>query len=242
MNGRTYQITVLNHDGTPAWSIKLPSVTTLLDGVLAKNGLEAWYYKQAVSGFSSLLSRYGAGVPSDIPSLHSLMKTEGLSPYSIRDEAADTGLKIHGAVETLAAGKKTKKFPELTLWWEAQGFGPKDILASEEIVVSFREGYAGTLDLVFNTEEGVTTLTDVKSGSLRYTHVLQLWAYKQAWEERGGRPAIERFSLLQVPRSGEPAVEYEIPMREEDKLAWEAVLQLHRAIPKRFDPKKGVFS
>lgn len=192
---------------------KVPSVTEIIDQVLAKNGLPDWYYKQAVFGFQKMLDKFGDTLRgADIRTLHSLMKTEGWSPYAVRDTAAAEGTRIHKAVEALAKGRRPTTYPALTTWWKEQGFRAKNILGAESLVYSGKHGYAGTIDLVYTLEE--TVLADVKTGNLRDSHEIQLELYRWAWEEMGN-PPINRLQLIQVPRDGSEVKVKDVEISEE---------------------------
>ena len=194
-----YTLTVVGPDGDEA-SQALPSVTEILDRVLAKPGLHDWYYKTGVAGFSQLVGKYGGKLPPDIKSLHSLMKQEQLSPYSLRDLAAKEGSKVHDAVLGLTKGRKPRDLPNLTKFWALRGWKRPNILAAEQIVYSLANGYAGKVDLVYE-EDGMVTLSDIKSGEVRDSHMLQVAMYREAWEQMGNR-LIDRLSIIQVPRDG----------------------------------------
>lgn len=223
-----YTITVTGPEGTKEF--KWPSATEIIESVYAKNGLQDWYYKEAVLGVSKLMAKFGGSLPADVPSLHSLMKSEGHSPYAQRDTAATAGTAIHTAVKTLAHGRSTKtvkeQYPALYGWWKERDFRKANILGAEETLVSFTQGYCGTFDLVY-TENGEVTLSDVKSGKIRDSHALQLEAYRQAWEELGGVP-IDRYSIIQVPRDGSEVTETLIEMTPELTEAWRSVLSVYR--------------
>ena len=206
---------------------KVPSVTEIIDAVLAKNGLPDWYYKQAIAGMSILIKKYDHVLPNDIKSLHSLMKTEGLSPYAIRDEAANIGTKIHSSVEALAKGRRPKDYPVLTEWWKSRGFRAPHILAAEAMLYSGRWNYAGTVDLIYrDPETDVVVLADIKTGALRDSHHVQLELYRWAWEEMGGTP-IESMELIRVPRDGSDVETQDVPISSVLSRAAEGLLEAY---------------
>lgn len=217
----------------------VPSVTEIIDAVLAKNGLPDWYYKQAVQGFGTLLEKYGEHLPKDVRSLHSLMKSEGLSPYSVRDAAASQGIAIHNAVEALAKGRRPTVFPSLTTWWKDKGLKKDRILGAESLVYSGRHGYAGTVDLVYRDDpltaptaagalgEGPVVLADIKTGAIRDSHEIQVELYRWAWEEMGNKH-IDRLQIIQVPRDGSSVKVTDIPISQRLTLGAEGLLQAWR--------------
>lgn len=223
MASSRYTVVVTGPDGEVTYNF--PSVTEIIERCVAKPGLHDWYYKEGVKGFSYLAQKYGDKVPSDVKSIHSLMKTEGQSPYAKRDSAAKEGRKIHDAVLALTKGQRPADIPNLTDYWKARGWRRADILAAEQVVVSFLDRYAGTLDLVYS-EDGLVTLSDIKSGEVRDSHKLQVELYRRAWLEQGGVD-IDRLSIIQVPRDGSPCSETFIPISHELEFAAIGVLNLY---------------
>ena len=222
-----YNIEVKGPDDSPDTAslvIGFPSVTEIVERTLAKPNLPSWYYKTGVEGFSTLLAKYSSSLPTDLPSLHSLMKSEGVSPYAVRDKASREGKKIHKAVEGLTKGRRPKDLPALTEYWKERGWKRANILASEQVVVSFKHRYAGRLDLVYE-EDDIVTLTDIKSGEARDSHKLQLELYRRAWEELGNKP-VDRLTIIQVPRDGSDCRELEVSDTLELREAGDAVLAL----------------
>jgi len=223
-----YNLVVTGPDGTTL-ERKVVSVTEIIGEVLAKNGLPDWYYKQAIAGMSILIKKYDHVLPNDIKSLHSLMKSEGLSPYAIRDEAASVGMKIHTAVEGLAKGRRPKDYPALTEWWKSRGFRAANILAAEELLYSGAYNYAGTVDLIYLDPDDVgrVVLADIKSGALRDSHHVQLELYRWAWEEMGGQPITE-MELIQVPRDGSDVKTETVPISKVLTRAASGLLEAYR--------------
>lgn len=209
---RYYPLTVANHDGTPVYTIELPSVTTILDKVTATHGLETWYYNRAVGGISVLLEKYGMEMPTDIPSIHSLLSQHGLSPQSQRDAAADKGTLLHGQLEKLAGGKKPRSLPELDpllAWWDERGIKQKQVLLTEQVVCSLRHKYAGTLDLALNLG-GSLWVIDLKTGKNLYPkYKLQLEAYALAYEEMNPGTRVDKLGVLHLNDGRCRLVEYE---------------------------------
>lgn len=230
-----YTVTVTGPDGQ-TFEEGWPSVTEIIEQVLAKPGLADWYYKQGVAGLSILLDKYGGKLPSDIPSLQSLMKQEGLSPYAQRDAAASSGQDIHEAVYGLSKRPQEasvkKSHPALFEWWQDKGLKKQTVLAAEQVVVSWRNKYAGTLDLVY-TQDSSVCLSDVKSGKVRESHAVQLELYRWAWEENGGEK-VDRMSIIQVPRDGSPVTEHEVFLTDELTVAASGILSVHK-----WSSKKG---
>jgi CRISPR/Cas system-associated exonuclease Cas4 (RecB family) len=208
---RFYPLTVAHYDGTPVYTVDLPSVTTVLDKVTATHGLETWYYNQAIGGVSILLEKYGADMPSDIPSIHSLLAQHSLSPQSRRDAAADKGTTLHAQLEKLALGKKVKESPEiapLLAWWDERGLTEKHVHLTEKVVCSLKYKYAGTLDLALKMG-GKLWVVDLKTGKSLYPkYKLQVEAYALAYEEMTGEQ-VDKLGVLHLNDGKCRLVEYE---------------------------------
>lgn len=245
--GTHYTVAVLDANGEPTSStFQLPGVTHILDTTFSKPALVYWNYRQTLAGVAHLLRRYGGKVPADPDSLASLLKAEGKRPTDTRDSAAKGGTYAHAYLERLLnAGKRAKprllvegKDDERTngvaAWFERFENSLDKILSLESVVLSFKGGFAGTLDLCYQTPEGETILLDLKTGGVYHTSFLQLAAYKLAWEEQGGQ-AIDKLVVLQCPRNG-PASFYvhtvqgpEVAVLEK---SWGAALAHYKNIPK----------
>lgn len=198
-----YPISLLDVDGNPVGPIhKLYSVTTIIDKVVAKPALYGWYWKITMEGVSKLATKYGASLPSDLASLKSLMSTENLSPYKVRNEAGAKGTKVHEDMEKLCLGKTVKKTEAnegLLRWWEERNLTKNDILACEYALVSLKHELAGTLDMVYvDPQTGATVLCDLKTGFVAWTAFVQGNAYKMMADDQGLFGGIDRVSVLHV--------------------------------------------
>lgn len=201
--GRHYKLAILDPKGKPTEHEYLfPSVTSVLDAVVAKPKLMHWYYAQALLGTSELLKKYGGKMPTDVKSIKELMAIEGHSPYRKRDEAASRGTDVHSDLETLCAGGEITVTPGnigVVNWWNDKGLTPSDIIAAEVPLISFKYRYAGTVDLIYkDPATGKTRLTDLKTGKyVHWTHFVQGEAYRQAYEEAGGW--VDEVTVLHTP-------------------------------------------
>lgn len=223
-SGRNYTLAILDSNGNVTeHQYPFPSVTSILDAVVAKPKLMHWYYSQAILGMGELIRKYGGKLPADFQSLKQLMGQEKLSPYSKRDSAATRGTDIHKDLELLVKGSKVEPTPEnigVLNWWKDKGLSPEDVIACEVPLVSFKHQYAGTVDLIYkDPETGKTRLTDLKTGKyVHWTHFVQGEAYRQAYEEQGGW--VDEVTVLHTP-----------PMPEDKFLA--AASQASGALPEK---------
>lgn len=201
--GRFYTLALVDHQGRVTdYKYEFPSVTSIIDAVVAKPKLMHWYYAQAITGTSELIKKYGGKLPSDPKSLKQLMAQEGHSPYKKRDDAASRGTDVHKDLETLAAGGSIEATPAnigVINWWRDRGLSPEDVIACEVPLVSFEHRYAGTVDLVYkDPETGKVRLADLKTGKyVHWTHFVQGEAYRRAYEEAGGW--VDEVTVIHTP-------------------------------------------
>lgn len=238
-----YRLALLDANGQPtAHTFDFPRVTGILDAVVAKPRLQDWYYRKGIEGLVELRKKYGEKLPKDMDSVRSLLYSEGLSPYSAKKKAADTGRSLHKMLESLAGGKRPVPDSDLgkalLSWWDSRGLSAADVVALETPLVSFRHAYAGTVDLIYRDSTGQLVLTDLKSGNYVYwTHFLQGNAYKQAWEENGGE-AIGRVSVVHVNMEKVKNDEHweEVVAPEVTFETFEHVLKIYRELPTNWKP------
>lgn len=243
-SGSHYRLAVLDADGNATDNVyEFPSVTSILDSVLAKPALLRWYYSEAISGVSVLQSKYGQALPGDAASIKQLLKDEGLTPWSKRDTAAEHGRGVHDVLESLAKGGRPKRDADnagVIDWWKDNKLTKSRILAAEDVLVSFTHRYAGTMDLVYRDLSAGVVLSDLKtSGGIYHSHLLQVAAYKLAWEEQGNEP-IDRVDILHVPKKRPDS--YSVFTFSESDIAeaertWLSVLRVYNGLPKKFKPE-----
>lgn len=229
-----YEMALLDQKGKPTNTrFKLPSVTEVLS-VVAKPALQQWYYNKGLEGVGKLLAKYGSKLPMDTPSIKSLMTTEKLGPTHIRDAKGKTGTIVHEDLEKLCRGEQVTGTPEnamLTDWFDT--LEADAVIASEQVLVSFRYGIAGTLDLVYRDPGGRVVLADLKTGdSIYWEAFVQVEAYRMIWKEMGMKPDIDLTAVVHCPASGVGGWNvYRAPEVTEE--AFLAALTLYRMVPKR---------
>lgn len=237
---RHYTVGIIDHQGNATnhtWDF--PSVTSILDAVVAKPKLMHWYYSTALKGMAQLVQKYGGKLPGDYASLKSLMGSEKLSPYSQRDKAASTGTDVHEDLERLAAGEVVERTSEnagLLDWWAERGLTPADVIATEIPLVSFKYRYAGTVDLIYkDPSTGKVRLCDLKTGKyVHWTHFVQGEAYRRAYEEEGGW--VDEVTVLHCPAAQE-GVYTEKVSTEIDFSVFESILGIFNWLPEDWLPE-----
>ncbi|MDR3633426.1 MAG: hypothetical protein P4L84_06280 [Isosphaeraceae bacterium] len=181
----------------------LPSVTTVI-GVLDKSGpLVGWAKREtaacAVRNLEMLIQMRETG--GDAAATDWLKKI----PDYRRDSAADVGSRIHALAEQINRGLQPAVTPDEAPFIDAYraflaSFRPR-FIAAEEMVVSLRHRYAGTLDAIAVIDRE-TWLLDIKTGTGLYAETgLQLAGYASA--DFIGRPGTpRRFRLPRASRFG----------------------------------------
>lgn len=228
-----YQVALLGPEGNHEQVWELPSVTEILDAVVAKPKLLHWYYTHTVEGFAELAKRFQPHLPTDAKSLKSLLSTEGLSPYAKRNAAAEAGTAVHKDLERLVAGKRPKPTPAnqgLLNWWDER---QPEVVATEYRLVNFKRWYAGTVDLIYRRGDELV-LCDLKtSNNLHWAQWVQGAAYALAWEE-AGNPEIATVTILHVRPVSELIngwTEQVIAPKDELVRAWLAIKEIYDMLP-----------
>ena len=172
---------------------RIPGVTTILNDGLPKPALINWAANAtadyAVNNWEHL---------SDI-GVADRLKVLKKARYEDRDAAAKRGTEVHALAEKLMLGEEVVVPDELRGHVESyvqflDDYNPTPVL-TEVTVISYRHGYAGTLDMVMDTDNR-RILADIKttrSGIYGET-ALQLAAYRYADNyinpETGGEEAF----------------------------------------------------
>jgi hypothetical protein len=222
----------------------LPSVTTILRVVDKSGPLVGWAKREtaacAVRNLDMLVRMREAG--GDAAAVAWLKAI----PDFQRDSAADIGTRVHRLVEQLARGETPEVTAEEAPFVEAYRrflalYRPR-FLAVEEMVVSLRHQYGGTLDAIAVIGRE-TWLLDVKTGTGLYPETgLQLAAYGAA--DFIGRPGIphrfrlpraSRYGVVHVRPEGARLVEYHV-----DRGTVAAFLQARRLFAWVGGPGKSV--
>lgn len=161
-------------------NVILPSVTSILDKTLSKGyGFNQW-----------------------------LMNTGNESKVIAR-EAAESGSKLHNAIENLINGgtvsaelgnytkEEWKKLNDWVNWYKTLKIKP---ISTETTVFDEELGYAGTADFICKIN-GEVWLLDWKTGnSIHDTAYLQVASYWHAWNLRN-KPKIQRCGVVHVGAS-----------------------------------------
>lgn len=136
-------------------------------------------------------------------------------------DALDIGHQVHDWIENYAkwkikGAKPETKLPEdekvahsikSFLLWETKH--EVEWLASELVVVSIKNSFAGTLDGLAKVD-GKLTLIDFKTSSqISEDYYLQTGAYQIALEEMGIVP--EQRLILRIPKDGSPVEDHLVP-------------------------------
>lgn len=150
---------------------------------------------------STILNLYPKG-----PYYDEWLKSVGLNASQIAETAAESGRKVHAAVEELVRGSKPEWNGQYTEaeWKGIMGFvdfckrfNPR-FTASEFTIISHKHRYAGTLDLMFRMG-GKLWIVDVKfTNAIRRSNWLQLAAYKKAWDEKYRKRKVDRMGILHL--------------------------------------------
>ena len=184
------------------------SVTSVL-AVVGKPELVRWAKGVALDAVAAELADCEVITPAQLAA--ALERARG-EPERIRDEAAQRGSARHQDVARSLADDRDSAEREVL---RALGLTP---LVTEYTVVSRDHGYAGTCDLVAESDAGELAVLDWKTGGVWPEHALQVGAYALAIEELSGLP-VTRGYVVSL-KSWEPAVyEVDVPVAKEGFLS-----------------------
>ena len=193
------------------WGFELPSVTTIIGETIPKPfSAGAWYgYKMALEATSELYKvSHNRTVFGETESLQRVLTERGKNPNQSLDVSRGRGEAAHTVLEMLALGqveaaKKacleeerihgTRYGYAVLAWWESHGTEGGGWLP-EQPVFSLKHGYAGTADLIgkksaevvdLKTHKPAAGFTKAGSGPAYLSDLIQLRAYRLAWESMG---------------------------------------------------------
>jgi len=198
---------------------KNPSVTTLIN-IIAKPSLVFWSANQerilaleaAVDFYRELSGASEAAGKEYLKQLETRMGYKR-AHQRLLEEAGDIGTQTHNRIEwelreELGLNSEFDARPELTSTGAEKAYNEwkkwrKDVnlkvIAVEQMIISEKYGYGGTLDLLAEIE-GVLTVPDWKTGKRIYAEsFLQNAAYRQAVREMGiGDP--KKGIIVRLPK------------------------------------------
>jgi hypothetical protein len=218
----------------------VPNVTSIT-GVIAKQGLDGWKFKQALE---HLEGRLRPGL--DEVAIRRLLDDAAVAADKVTREAGYIGSSTHKWIEqrveqALASGVPLAKQSAILpaheavmagavayAEWEAEA-KPK-YLACERKVLSREHRFVGTLDLLAELD-GKRTLIDIKTSNRIYAeHWLQAAAYQIALEEEDGE-AVEQRAILHLPKVPGKKAKCHLEVNHEvDKECFLAVRKVYRRI------------
>ncbi len=240
INGERYY-KVTRADQEP---LVLPSVTTVL-GVIDK-GLAPWAARVAVEHLAKNLPVGQVLTPAVLRKEAAIARTRYLG---IAEEAALAGTQAHEAVEHFLCTGKVPQLPNalpgvascverFAEWWASQKL---TVLATELPIYwvdADGKGFAGTLDILAESEDGTTVVLDLKSS--KTTASLDSWRMQAACYAVGvsyrlSVPRPNRIVIVNVPRSGTGVKTFTLSEQEIDThfRLFLHVLQLHYSLRSR---------
>ena len=200
---------------------KVPSVTGITSKGLIKDGLTNWKVTfplgYAEREINTMLDN---NVALDRMSLRKIFGDAQDSTDKIMKEAGKVGSVVHGLVEDYLKNKEIPNQADKRVvncwnlflaWWESQEYEP---LYIEKKLYSEKYHYAGTLDLVVKDKKEKLVLIDIKtSNQVSFDYLLQLNAYKVAFEEETGKK-ISKALVVRLPKSDKKIDVQDIPLNK----------------------------
>jgi hypothetical protein len=227
---------------------RVPGVTTILNHVGDKKGLQNWHFKQGIEAMfravSSLVETLN-DEPIKPSRIFQRMPPFPESAWEMENEAAEVGKIVHLMVECDILGNEfptelwpagqlaqaQKAFEAWERWRDQREFFAE---STEEELVSNLFGYGGRQDL---TTTAITTkwgkyriLIDLKTGRIYPEHWMQLAAYGQLWLEHYPERPIDGYALLRLGKvDGSFRYEEQVAGSQTMHHAWLGFLSAHSA-------------
>lgn len=189
----------------------LPSVTTILKVISKGDAITQWSANLTAKTFSSEIESFlNAGRPLDHGFLSSVNDKARYAWKDNMSTAGSFGTNVHKAIENYVKqgplyepvgliDTELTAFNNFRNWWEGED---ARMILSEEKVYSKELWYAGTIDLVLETKEGIW-IGDVKtSASIYPEYFFQTAAYERALRERGFDKKIVGHVIINVRKDG----------------------------------------
>lgn len=204
--------------------LKLPSVTSIIGRVLAKD-LTGWAYWATLDSVTGLYDGISAADRRDImvdsSELDAALRLNRMRPQDVTKARAAEGTETHDYLERLVtvelmdeSSTAARKMAQRTLAKSEDGYEravaqfwldhePDAVSAEEKVWSLHHGGFQGTLDLAYRDPEGNLGILDLKTrkaGGKSYPsdHV-QTGAYEIAYEERHGTAVHFREVLIARP-------------------------------------------
>ena len=187
---------------------RVPSVTTILNAVLAKPALIHWAWECGTRGEDYRKVR---DIAADIGTLAHLMIMAHLKgiPVDLGEYSKET------------IDKAENSFLSYLDWEKGRKVEP---IGVEVPLVSEVYGYGGTIDC-FASLDGQPTLIDFKTGKRIYPEMIyQVAAYRNLLLETGKQDMKPGCRILRIPRSEDEDFEERILNETQLKLGWEIFL------------------
>ena len=219
--------------------------------------LDERYYKTGEDEYAPSVTFILESYPKG-PNFAQWLKDVGNNAKMIAERAAESGSKVHNAIESLIAGNELiwddSRYNE-TEWlgilrfYDFFTWKRPEVLGCEIQVVSAARTYAGTCDLVCKFD-GEAWLLDHKFANAIYpTYYLQLAAYRAALEERGVK--IDRMGVLHLKAATRGRGKYiqgngwkiEEPDKSYEHLlkVFNSVLQIHQEEHPESKPRNRIY-
>jgi len=137
------------------------------------------------------------------------LKSNGFNSEEIVNRAAQTGTKVHDAIDLYLKGIEINWFTEdgkesysLLEWKMIQKFVDfwttfkPELISTETSLISHKMKLGGTIDLVCKIDDEIWLIDHKTSNQIHKTHELQLASYSEMWNESNPKFKIERKGIL----------------------------------------------
>jgi|TARA_S200002703_G_scaffold157754_1_gene166481 CRISPR/Cas system-associated exonuclease Cas4 (RecB family) len=200
---------------------KVSSVTGICSRGLPKPNLTNWLVYTPLSEAKNLINnKLDNNEPLDRAELERIFKVAKEKTNKIKEDAGLVGSVVHGLIEDFLKGKSIPAQKDKSVvncwniffeWWNKQDYTVIDL---EKKIYCKKYNYAGTLDLVVKDKKKNLVLIDIKtSNHISFDYLLQLNAYRYAYEEETGQKIHSSF-VVRLPKKDSTIEIKEVPLNK----------------------------
>ena len=207
----------------------VPGTSGILD-MMANNGLWNWkLFNQKKLIKQAMESKK---IPLDV--IEDVMIEAEAINEKTQKKTLGIGTIVHKLAEDWLKGKEVIEpedkvvancFKKFKNFWTSNNL---KLLESEKILYSIK-GFCGTLDIIATDKSNNLILIDIKtSNGIFHNYVLQLHAYKYAYEEQTGKK-INKMYIVRLPKTNEPFEARQILYKKDHMKAFLGLLSCHKS-------------
>ena len=209
-----------------------PSVTTVLGTIIPKPALNNWFAKRGRESMKEYLEGH-IGEPIHTSLLDEAVAEAKTRPKADADEAANLGSQAHDLINRFLLGEDPSIPDELEVVMAAfhEWYSSEHLTLVDSEVAVYGDGYAGTIDALFERDNSRLLLIDWKTSNGVYQeHKVQVAQYARSMAPYTGSPIDAMIVRLGKQELSFEVVEIEPGEYESLYRIWDAAFELYNAL------------